>query len=112
MSEISMGLTELEKAEFLNSVAVSFCPECGREVIQNPKGRRKKFCSDSCRFAWKNKHPKPECWKGIRIAVCPTCGNEFQAYRESKRIRKYCSHACANRGRAAEKRMEEQGDSR
>lgn len=58
--EITAGLTEKEGKEFLDAVAVSFCPECGKEVVQNAKGRRKKFCSDECRFIWKKKHPKPE----------------------------------------------------
>ena len=59
---------------------------------------------DACRFAWKNKHPKPENWKSTRVALCPVCGKEFLASREYKSKRKYCSHACANRGRAMEKR--------
>ena len=93
-------LSAEEEKEFEDAVVKGFCPECGKAVYQNPRGRRKKFCSDACRFAWKNKHPKPENWKSTRTAVCPVCGKEFLASREYKSKRKYCSHTCANRGRA------------
>lgn len=97
------GLTANEQKEFLDAVAVSFCPECGKEITQNPRGRRKKFCSDACRFAWKNKHPKPENWKMVAL-VCPVCGQEFQARGYGNVKRKYCSRSCANHGRAMERR--------
>lgn len=97
-------LTEEEENEFLNSVVMSFCPECGNAVYQNPRGRKKKFCCDACRIAWKNKHPKPQNWKSARIAFCPLCGKKFIASREYLQKRRYCSHACANRGRALVKK--------
>ncbi len=100
MSETTAGLTAKEQEEFLDAVAMGFCPECGKEVVQNPRGRRKKFCSDACRFAWKNKHPRPENWKKVETFICPVCGREFKdrCYGEVKR--KYCSRACANHARA------------
>ena len=97
-------LSAEEEKEFEDAVVKGFCPECGKAVYQKPRGRRKKFCSDACRLNWKNKHPKPENWKSTRTAVCPVCGKEFLASREYKSKRKYCSHACANRGRAMEQR--------
>lgn len=97
-------LTEKEKQEFLNSVAQKFCPNCGAAVIQPPMGRTKKFCSDRCRFHWKNTHPRPENWKMTRTAVCQFCGKEFLAFKEYEKKRRYCSRACANRGRAAGKK--------
>ena len=99
MSEITAGLTEIEQEEFLDAVAMCFCPECGKEVVQNRKGRRKKFCSEACRFKWKNKHPKPENWKMVTF-ICPICGSEFRSRGYDGVKRKYCSRACANRGRA------------
>ena len=45
--------TEEEKREYLDSVPSGLCPECGSPVYQNPRGRHKKFCSDTCRYAWK-----------------------------------------------------------
>ena len=97
-------LSAEEEKEFEDAVVKGFCPECGKAVYQKPRGRRKKFCSDACRLNWKNKHPKPENWKSTRTAVCPVCGKEFLASREYKSKRKYCSHACVNRGRAMDQR--------
>ena len=97
---------ELDESEFLPFVFERFCPECGEPIVQPKRGRKKIFCSDVCRFAWKKSHPRPEKWKSSRQAVCPMCGREFTASREYGRKRKYCSHACANRGRALERRGE------
>ena len=98
-------LSAQEEQEFLDAVAARFCPNCGAAIVQAPRGRRKKFCSDECRFQWKNKHPKPENWKSSRTAICPMCGKPFMASREYTKQRKYCSRACANRGRAAERKQ-------
>ena len=99
-------LTAQEEQEFLDAVATGFCPNCGTAIQQPRRGRRKKFCSDDCRWKWKNKHPRPERWNSSRIAICPVCGKSFTASREYNRKRKYCSRACSNRGRAAERREE------
>ena len=100
MKSAGPGWTADTEKEFMDSLPSGFCPECGGPVYQKPKGRRKKFCSEACRFAWKNKHPNPANWKSTRTAVCPMCGREFMASREYKSERKYCSIACSNRGRA------------
>ena len=77
------------------------CPNCGGPVRSNGRGRPKKFCSERCRTAYNHRHANPENWKDTsRMAVCPVCGKEFMATREYGRLRKYCSHACANKGRA------------
>ena len=104
-------LTAQEEQEFLDAVATRFCPNCGAAIIQARKGRLKIFCSERCRFQWKNRHPKPENWKSSRTAVCPVCGKPFLASREYSRKRKYCSRACANRGRAAERKQNIQKES-
>lgn len=97
-------LTDQEKNEYINAVETGFCPNCGAAVTQPKRGRRKVFCSDRCRFQWKNRHPKPENWKTTRKAVCPVCGKEFLAFREYIQPRKFCSRICANRSRAAERK--------
>ena len=94
------------EAEFMKSLPSGVCPNCGSPVYQNVKGRPKIYCSDACRFAWKNKHPKPENWKSTRKAVCLYCGREFLASREYQSKRIYCSRACANRARAEANRAE------
>lgn len=84
---------------------VDICPNCGGLFPPNLRGRRKRFCSDECRLSWNHKHPKIENWKNTaRTVICPICGNPFIATREYGRTRKYCSHACANKGRAEEKK--------
>ena len=40
--------------EFIAGCAKQFCPWCGVSVVTNRMGRKKKFCSDKCRWAfWK-----------------------------------------------------------
>ena len=51
MSGTIAVLSAEEEKEFEDAVVKGFCPECGKAVYQNPRGRRKKFCSDACRFA-------------------------------------------------------------
>lgn len=96
------------EAEMLEDMAKRFCPNCGAAVTPNGRGRPRIFCSEPCRYAWKNRNPHPENWKSTRTAICPECGKPFLASREYGRVRKYCSHACANRGRA--KRKEREGN--
>lgn len=98
------GLTDAEMQEFLSTVTERFCPVCGKPIQQNKRGRTKIFCSDECRFLWKHKHPRIQNWKATRTAICPVCGKSFLAVENHKTPRKYCSHACANKGRAMEKR--------
>ena len=92
---------EQNEQKFLDGVVHQFCPQCGRAIVQNRTGRHRKFCSDACRRQWWNHHPMPEHWQSVRKAVCPVCGKEFLASREYGKLRIYCSHACANRGRSA-----------
>ena len=79
---------------------MGLCPCCGSPVDQLPGRKTKKFCSDACRGKFWKAHPKPEQWDSYHEQVCPVCGRIFFAAHETKRKRKYCSRACANRGRA------------
>ena len=64
------------------------CAECGK-VIDICMRSRKRFCSDSCRMKWWNKHPKADMpYK----ANCAFCGKEILMRRKAER--KYCSHRC------------------
>ncbi len=41
-------------SEFISACTKRFCPWCGAPVMENRTGRKKKFCSDKCRWAfWK-----------------------------------------------------------
>ena len=80
------------------------CKQCGEPLIQDPKRRPRLFCSDECRLTWWNQNKYRE-GRNPRTFKCLNCGKEFQAFVVKER--KYCSHACANRGRAAERRKSE-----
>lgn len=86
--------------ELAENTVSRMCLECGKPIEPNHTGRPRKFCSDKCRSRWHSKHPSPENWSSTRVAVCPQCGKEFLASRETPKPRKYCSRACANRARA------------
>ena len=84
------------------------CRECGKEIPPNrnrlKRGRARYFCCDECRQKYWNEHRDKDRWACFQKQVCPYCGKEFYAEHETKRSRTYCSRACANRGRALEKR--------
>ena len=63
------------------------CRQCGKPVQQIPGRKKKKFCSDACRYRWWNAHPAKDADR-----ICPVCGERFTAY--GRRSRKYCSHTC------------------
>lgn len=104
MEQDDLLMTKDERQEYLAAIATRFCPQCGDPIEQKPKGRKKLFCSEECRFAWKHKHPQIENWKKTVKLVCPACGKEFLAYQSGNVKHKYCSRACANTGRAMETR--------
>ena len=47
-----MEYEDPDMSEFIAGCAKQFCPWCGAPVIPNRMGRRKKFCSDRCRWAF------------------------------------------------------------
>lgn len=97
-------MEEFERKEdtieaFAENVIKCFCPNCGKAVEQNQRGRRKKFCSPACTREWWKNHPKPEHWHSTAMVQCAVCGKTFLSPKELYRKRKYCSRSCANRGR-------------
>lgn len=106
-SEGQQEITALPEYEIGPDETVDVCPNCLKCFQQNPRGRRRKFCSEKCRTAWNHKYVNPTIsHASSRTVVCPECGKEFTAVREYGHLRKYCSRACANRGRAAERRKD------
>jgi hypothetical protein len=75
----------------------NICPVCGEELVQTPKKRAKKFCSDKCRMAWWNAHPGVVQRKAFYRSVCAQCGQPFDSYGNNHR--KYCSRACYHNSR-------------
>ncbi len=72
--------------------ANAFCKECGKPLEIMPARKPRKFCSDSCRLKWWNRHTDLVANRTVNHMVCPCCGKDFKSYGTSKR--KYCSHGC------------------
>ena len=70
----------------------SCCPQCGREIIQTGKTKKRRFCSDECRKLWWKEHPNLSSKTAVYSFVCAECGNRFTAY--GNRNRKFCCHDC------------------
>lgn len=68
------------------------CKNCGAEITQNPKRKKKLFCCDGCRRKWWNTHMYMVERKAWYDFVCPNCGKEFRVYGNGHR--KYCCHEC------------------
>lgn len=108
--DMDATMTSMEKndpAQFRMMMGIlnGICPNCGGPVKSNRLGRPRKFCSEKCRSAYNHRHTHPERWKDTKREVtCPVCGKVFTATREYGHLRKYCSRACSNRGRAMERK--------
>lgn len=72
--------------------SINKCENCNCPVDQ-PVGRKhKRFCSDSCRMLWWNKHRTHIKRKTIHTFTCNYCGSEFERY--GVHLRKFCSRDC------------------
>ena len=67
------------------------CEECGKALIQTPKTKPRRFCSDQCRLQWWSKHPNAGNRSGHSF-ICEYCGKEFKSY--GSKTRRYCSTHC------------------
>lgn len=81
----------------IQATKVGYCQCCGIKVIQNPKRKQKKFCSDKCRNMWWNSHLELVNKKAIYECKCKYCGRAFKVYGNENR--KYCSRECYIAGR-------------
>ena len=73
------------------------CKNCSKPVPQNPKGKEKKFCCDSCRLSWWNAHKDQVSRKAYYTLTCENCKKEFTSY--GNKNRKYCSRDCYTQAR-------------
>ena len=69
---------------------VQYCGSCGALVVQTPKKRHKRFCSDRCRYRWWNRSRGAQAGKGA-AHTCACCGAHYFSYHGSS---KYCGHPC------------------
>ncbi|MBI9095670.1 MAG: sigma-70 region 4 domain-containing protein [Sphaerochaeta sp.] len=77
----------------------SVCKQCGGELIQVAKRKRRIFCSKACRQKWWNSHLflVSQGSEALYHFTCPTCNKAFTAY--GNEGRKFCSHQCYIRSR-------------
>lgn len=68
------------------------CEKCGLKIKSFKGKKRKRFCSDQCRWDWWNQHYKDIQRKAFTTHQCKCCAKEFTSYGNNKRV--YCSHAC------------------
>jgi hypothetical protein len=70
------------------------CLCCKNPIRQKKRGRTKKFCSNTCKYAWWKAHQERRSPKlaAIYQYICQHCGRQFSAY--GNKQRKYCSHTC------------------
>lgn len=88
-----IGVGSVEQAKSVK-IKTSPCKQCGGVVVQNPRRKLKKFCSDKCRNEWWKEH-REEANRKYKTHVCDYCGREFAAYAGAK----YCSRECYYLGR-------------
>lgn len=87
-----------ESEQAVHSASV-LCPQCRQPIVQNSRGRHRKFCSNDCRRKWWTAHPEAiERRDSAQYhKTCAYCGKEFMAYGDTKR--RYCCHHCYIRDR-------------
>ena len=71
---------------------VTTCRNCGTEIRQVAKRKKRIFCCDKCRNEWWNRHLDLVDRRAVRTQIRPVCGGEFEVY--GRAPRKYCSHEC------------------
>lgn len=83
-------LSEERKSEL--PISNGKCLNCGKDIIQNDKIKKRKFCSDDCKKEWWKHHTDCLNKKAIYEIKCEGCNKTFKAY--GNKNRKYCSHDC------------------
>ena len=70
-----------------------------RALRQPRRGRRRRFCSDTCCRTWWAAHPEAirQSPEAQRHLTCVYCGKEFIVYGSAPR--RYCCHNCYIRDR-------------
>lgn len=86
------NLTGLYEAPMPMRDGIRLCRSCGKEVVQIPGRKEKKFCSDSCRMKWWNAHLDMVSRRAVYEFECAFCKGKFTAYGNARR--KYCSRKC------------------
>ena len=68
------------------------CRYCGQRLPPPKVGRKRRFCSDTCRNQWWKEHPQLVTRSAYYAKICLHCGKSFLVY--GHQDQKYCSHSC------------------
>lgn len=79
---------------------VNICKCCGKELIDAPHHKTKKFCSNECKSKWWNKNRQNHKSKSKKECICNCCGTTFYDYEWRNRV--YCSVECYKKVRYGE----------
>lgn len=82
----------MRKQNNIEKEDIRHCLFCGKKVVQNPGRKEKKFCSDTCRSKYWNKHLAEVNRRSMQTYECAYCHKPFKAYESAGR--KYCCHEC------------------
>ena len=85
-------IVKLNAEVILRNSGLCLC--CKNPIRQKKRGRTKKFCSNTCKYAWWKAYPEKRSQKpdAVYQYICQHCGRQFSAY--GNKQRKYCSHTC------------------
>jgi endogenous inhibitor of DNA gyrase (YacG/DUF329 family) len=86
-TELVAEYHKVMKEEFISIL----CLNCGSEIKQTSLGRKKKYCSMSCKQEWERIHRRSY------TLICEYCGKEFKSLGVNGR--KFCSQDCYQRDR-------------
>lgn len=68
------------------------CKQCGKTLVHEKKGQKKKFCCEDCRRSWWKSNADQSGKKAYYLLTCWMCGAKFESY--GNKNRKFCGHAC------------------
>ena len=69
---------------------ISECCYCHKPITQMAKGKKRVFCNDKCRSAWRREHHMLS--EPVYRHVCVGCGSAFET--AGNKAQKYCSRQC------------------
>ena len=78
------------------STVGDYCLQCGVVINHTQHKRKRKFCSDACRYKWWQEHPEKRASEQPYAHICAFCGKEF---RNNRLAAVYCSRRCFSRAR-------------
>ena len=74
---------------------ISECCYCHEKIEQKAKGKKRLFCNDKCRSAWRRAHNLLN--EPVYHHVCIGCGAAFDT--TGNKSQKYCSRQCYQKHR-------------